>query len=148
MTNRPRRIYVSIVLLLFPVLGMFMNTVLNGWIMVRTGAMYTIVILPFVFLIYRLAYADRVARALVSLTVIVPLYVIYFYARIFFAPAPDNPESLASKAAMGLLAPSEMLPLLIPAIAYLIGVILIWTPSALSWFAAPTTRNFDEAGDV
>jgi hypothetical protein len=127
---------------------MFMNTVLNGWIMVRTGAMYTIVILPFVFLIYRLAYADRVARALVSLTVIVPLYVIYFYARIFFAPAPDNPESLASKAAMGLLAPSEMLPLLIPAIAYLIGVILIWTPSALSWFAAPTTRNFDEAGDV
>lgn len=140
--------YVAIALLFLPVFVIFVNIILNGWIMVRTAAVFAIVISPLVFLVYRLAHADRFARGLVSLTLFAPLYVIYFYMRIFFAPVPDEPESLAWTATIGLVAPSEMLPLLIPAIGYLVGIILLWTPSALSWFANHESRNEQEEGEA
>ena len=100
----------------------------------RNAVFLLVVLLPLAFVVYRVAQADMIARAIVTILASVAIYIVYYYGWLLIADIPGDPESIAHIAATQLAVPSRVLPLLIPAIGYLVGAMLLYAPSLRVWF--------------
>jgi len=102
---------------------------------------FVVGLLPVSFLIYRLLYADKVARIIVSILSVGAVYIVHSYAQIFLTDIPGDPNSLSYRSMVGLRTPSNVLPVLAPAISFLVGIVLLYTPSMNTWFS---NRNWNQ----
>lgn len=135
MNLRPNQIYVSVALLSLPIVMIIVNLVVSRSAYNSSITFFAIGLLPTAFLLYRLLYADKVARIIVSILSIGAVYIVYAYVQIFFAEVPGDPTSISHRALMQLKTPSKMLPVLVPALAFLAGVVLLYTPTMQAWFS-------------
>lgn len=147
MNLRPNQIYVSVALLSLPIVMIIVNLVVSRTAYNSSITFFAVGLLPTAFLLYRLLYADKVARIIVSILSMGAVYIVYAYVQVFFADVPGDPTSISYRAFMEFKTPSKMLPVLMPALSFLAGVVLLHTPTMQTWFSnvPKTTEKQGEA---
>lgn len=144
--HRPMVITLSPVTLGIPLVYMYFTFLESvNWHHVVVLPVLIMVFLPNSFLIFRLFKGDRIARILLAAQAILMVFFAVSYIMQFVDQSQDSATAVMGRPPETILDPMNLLRSIGPQTLFLLGILLMFSPSIKGWF---TRDREQDAGDA